>query len=94
MKILLAILYTLSLFGCSKPEGRWRATQDVTVFKAADEADEVAFTLRKGETCALGREQVVKAFMYREVNCRQGRGWILYEAGYPFARESQSSAPH
>lgn len=89
MKLLLPILCTLSLLGCSKPEGRWRATQDVSVFKAADEADEVAFTLRRGETCALGREQVVKAFMYREVNCAQGRGWLLYEAGYPFAQESR-----
>ena len=89
MKLLLPILCTLSLLGCSKPEGRWRATQDVSVFKAADEADEVAFILRKGEPCALGREQVVKAFMYREVNCAQGRGWTLYEAGYPFARESR-----
>lgn len=89
MKLLLPILCTLSLFGCSKPEGRWQATQDVSVFKAADEGDEAAFTLRRGETCALGREQVVKAFMYREVNCAQGRGWILYEAGYPFAQESR-----
>ncbi|MCP1576858.1 MULTISPECIES: hypothetical protein [Herbaspirillum] len=88
MKNLLLLLSVLSLPGCSQPEGTWQATQDVTVFKAADEADEPAFLLRKGETCALGREQIVKAFMYREVSCPQGKGWIIYEAGYPFVRKN------
>ncbi|WP_169803998.1 hypothetical protein [Herbaspirillum rubrisubalbicans] len=60
----------------------------MTVFKAADEADEPAFLLRQGETYALGREQIVKAFMYREVSCPQGKGWIIYEAGYPFVRKN------
>ena len=90
---LLLLTATLLLHGCSKPEGKWHATQDVPVFRAADEADEVAFVVRKGETCALGRAQIVKAFMYREAACAQGKGWILYEAGYPFTQEHPAASP-
>lgn len=80
----------LSLLACSKPGGTWRAIQDVQVFKAPDEADELAFIVRQGGRCTLGQEQVAKAFMYRELTCPQGKGWILYQAGYPFVREDQA----
>jgi len=81
----------LSLCACSKPEGTWRATQHTPVFTAADETDKPAFIVRRSEQRALGRELVVKAFMYREIACQQGQGWILYQSGYPFVRESQPS---
>ena len=55
----------------------------------AERASEEQMKAAAAFICALGREQVVKAFMYREVNCARGRGWILYEAGYPFAQESR-----
>jgi len=61
------------------------------VFIAADETDKPAFIARLGERCALGKELVVKAFMYREIACQQGKGWILYQSGYPFIREDPPS---
>ncbi|UWE17981.1 hypothetical protein [Herbaspirillum huttiense] len=90
--LLLLLLLTVSfLCACTRTDGTWQATQDVQVFKAADEADEMVFIARQVERCALGREQVVKAFMYREIACQQGQGWIPYQSGYPFVRERQPS---
>ena len=74
------------LFGCQKPSGRWEALEQIPVFKKADEADEIKYVLEKGEVCALGAEQIVKVFMYRQVSCRKGKGWIRYDDGYPLRK--------
>lgn len=74
------------LFGCQKPSGRWEVVKETPVFKKADEADEIHYVLEKGEVCALGVEQVVKVFMYRQVSCPKGEGWIRYDGGYPVRR--------
>ncbi len=87
MKRLLLIFVCMTMLpGCKRPEGRWEALKDVPVFKDADEADALKFILPKVDICALGEEQVVKAFMYRKVECSQGTGWIAYEGGYPFRK--------
>ncbi len=84
--ILLALLCMTLLPSCKKPEGKWEALEDVRVFKEADEADELKFIVEKGGICELGGERVVKSFMYREIACNQGTGWIAYEGGYPFRK--------
>ena len=85
MKIGLQLFFCIFvLLGCEKPSGRWVALKDVPVFTEADEADVLSFTIKTGETCALGKERVVKVFMYREVRCGQRTGWISYSNPYSF----------
>lgn len=86
MKNISPFILALLLVGCEKPSGKWEATQDVSVFKEANDADELKFVVQKGEICALGREQIAKAFMYREVHCDAGSGWIINSGGYPFKK--------
>lgn len=87
MKGPILILFSLIFMaGCQKPSGKWEAQKDVAVFKDANEADKLKYTIKKGEVCALGREQVVKVFMYREVSCDKGDGWLVYKGGYPFEK--------
>ena len=83
---LLSLLCMVMLPGCQQPDGTWEALENIPVFKEANEADALKFVLRKGSTCALGAERVVKAFMYREIECSQGTGWIAYEGGYPLRK--------
>lgn len=85
-KFALILFCTLFAFGCQKPAGRWRALEDVSVFCDANEANEIKFTVKKGDICALGQERVVKIFMYKEIACDQGNGWIMYSNGYPFEK--------
>jgi hypothetical protein len=85
-KFLLLFFCMAMLSGCKKPDGKWEALQDVPVFKEADETDELKFILRKGDICALGEERIVKAFMYRKIECSQGTGWITYQGGYPLKK--------
>lgn len=85
-KLLLVLSSLVVLLGCEKPGGRWRALEDVPVFKDANEEDQFKFTVEKGEICALGQERVVKVFMYKEISCDKGRGWVMYSKGYPFEK--------
>jgi hypothetical protein len=84
MNAVFSIVASLLLLGCQQPAGRWEALSDVRVFEEANDADKLKFILSKGEICSLGREQIAKAFMYREIRCAQGTGWVIYEGGYPF----------
>lgn len=80
--ILRYFLLSLLLSACTASPQSWRARQDVSVFAAADDRDQLLFTVKKGDICKLGREQVAKIYQYREIECKQGRGWIAYP--YPF----------
>jgi hypothetical protein len=86
MRTLILVSLACLLLGCQKPGGRWRATEDVTVFKDANEANELQYIVKKGDVCALGKERVVKVFMYREIVCGQLEGWVMYDRGYPFEK--------
>lgn len=74
--------------GCQKPSGQWEALRDVPVFKDANDADELKYVVKKGEVCALGKERIAKEYMYREIRCDQGEGWIAKESQYPFKERS------
>lgn len=77
-----AFLLSFLMLGCN---GAWIphiATNQVDVYKNADEKDEVIFSIDQGKTCLLGKETVVKAFKYRQIKCDKGQGWVVYP--YPF----------
>ena len=84
--VILASFVFATTFYLYSRHGRWETLENTQVFKEANEADALKFVLRKGSTCALGAERVVKAFMYREIECSQGTGWIAYEGGYPLRK--------
>jgi hypothetical protein len=83
---LIALFSTLFLLGCEKPSGKWQALKDTPVFNEAEDLEETKYTVKMGEICALGREQVAKIYMYRQVKCAQGKGWIMYEGSYAFQK--------
>lgn len=81
---LLMFACVLCLVGCENPSGQWQALKDVAVVGSAEDLEEPIYIVKKGELCALGREQVAKIYMYRQVECIQGKGWVMYEGDYPF----------
>lgn len=85
-KLFLTLSCLVLLAGCERPSGRWRAIEDVPVFKDADEANQLEFTVEKGGVCALGHERAVKVFMYKQISCDRGVGWVMYSNGYPFEK--------
>ena len=70
------------LSACQQPSGKWVALQDTNVYKHPDDADVIIFSVKKGDVCALGQERMAKIYLYREIKCKQGVGWISYP--YPF----------
>jgi hypothetical protein len=60
------------------PVGRWEVTEREEVYKENDHPLAIAFTLEKGEICAISDQVLIRKDMgYRKVSCAQGSGWIF-----------------
>ena len=65
---------------CSKEHASevWTAKQSTPVYVSdKDTEDRVLFTLVPGDTCTPLRSVVMKAYLHTEVQCKDGRGWVI-----------------
>ncbi|WP_341316681.1 hypothetical protein WN982_35615 [Paraburkholderia sp. IMGN_8] len=82
MKTLLlaiAIGTEVLMSACSHKNEVWVATKSTPVYASdSDAEDRVLFTLAAGDSCIPLREGVVvKAYLHTEIQCKNGRGWVI-----------------
>ncbi|QPS79849.1 MULTISPECIES: hypothetical protein [Delftia] len=71
------------LSACSNPEeytptGQWEATEDLYVYTTNDHPLTIAFTIKKGEICAISKKPTIRKDLgYLQVLCAQGSGWEI-----------------
>lgn len=65
---------------CSKEHAAavWTAKQSTSVYASEkDTEDRVLFTLMPGDTCTPLRSVVMKAYLHAEIQCKDGRDWVI-----------------
>lgn len=56
----------------------WTAKQSTSVYASEEDTeDEVLFTLVPGDTCTPLRSAVMKVYLHTEIQCKNGRGWVI-----------------
>lgn len=56
----------------------WVAARSTPVYASVSDTEErVLFTLTTGDSCTPLRDVVMKAYLHTEVQCKNGRGWVI-----------------
>lgn len=82
MRILAPVLLLAAVVAgaCSKKHAEevWTTKKSTPVYASqSDTEDRVLFTLTLGDTCTPLRSVVMKAYLHTEIQCKDGRGWVV-----------------
>lgn len=76
---MIAIATGSLMSACSnKTHQVWVATRSTPVYASQSDTEEkILFTLAAGDACTPLREVVMKVYLHTEMQCKNGRGWVI-----------------
>jgi hypothetical protein len=78
MRYLVSAIIILMSACTNKAHEVWVATKDTPVYASESDTEErILFTLANGDACTPLRNVVMKAYLHTEIQCKNGRGWVI-----------------
>jgi hypothetical protein len=79
MKNIIPLFCAIIMCACSEqPPELWIAKEDVPAYRSkSDSFDKIYFVIKPGDACVKLQEYMDKDFLYTELLCKKGQGWIV-----------------